>query len=195
MRGESHVAMNLATGGIVAGTGLLLLNVDTFPEVKIIVEYIKDFLFDDGGVMPQPLFIGLGILLYMLGSLLPDIDTPYSTLGRIIHLPFEHRTWTHAIWAPLALMIAGIWVRLLFWLGFGILVHDFFDSFSASGIDWFYPHKRRKSKTFKLYHTGEPSEYVFGTIVFLTTIAYWVLVLQMSFDIFGKISALFGKYS
>ena len=32
---------------------------------------------------------------YFLGTLLPDIDNPNSLLGRIIHVPVEHRTWFH----------------------------------------------------------------------------------------------------
>ena len=186
--------MNLATGGFIAGTGFLLLNIDVPVEIKEAVTIVKNFLLDNGD-MAFPLYLGIGIALYMLGALLPDIDTPYSTLGRIVSLPFEHRTWTHAIWAPLALMIAGIWVRLLFWLGFGMFVHDFFDSFSASGINWFYPYKRKKPKILKVYHTGQPSEYVFGSIVFVLTIVYWVIILQVVFNIFGLASDFVGQYA
>lgn len=79
-----------------------------------------------------------------LGSLLPDIDSKTSTLGRHIHLPFGHRTWTHSIWAV-------ILIALLCWklplpgadgLGFGYILHLLLDSVSQMGICWFYPFKK-----------------------------------------------------
>lgn len=191
LRGESHLAMNLATGGVIATTGFLLMNLDIPEDFKNAITIVKDFLIDSGGVLAPIVFIPIAFVLYMLGGLLPDVDTPYSMLGRIICLPFEHRTWTHAIWFPLILMISGIWVRLLFWLGFGMLMHDVWDSFSASGIHWFYPIKRKKPKRFKLYHTGQPSEYVVGSVFFTITIVYAVVAFQIVFDIFGMIGSIF----
>lgn len=190
MRGESHIAMNLATGGIIAGTCVLLENIDIPEDVKNIVIAVKDFFLDSGDMIPW-LYLPLCVVLFMLGGLLPDVDTPYSLLGRIIYLPFEHRTWTHAIYLPLGLIIGGIWVRPLMWLGIGVFCHDFWDSLSASGVNWFYPYKRKGQKMIKLYHTGQASEYVLSGVVFTLTVIYMVIVFQIAFDIFGKIGIHF----
>ena len=184
LRGESHMSMNLVTGLFLGGTGFLLLNTNVPQEVKNVVTIVKDFLFDSGDI-PFPVFLATAIGLYLLGSLLPDIDTPYSTLGRIIYIPFEHRTWTHAIWIPLILLIAGIWIRLLFWLGLGIFFHDFWDSFSASGIHWFYPIKRKGRNKLRLYHTGQRSEYIFAGVAWGILLVYAVFILQVVYDIFN----------
>lgn len=181
MRGNSHLLTAAATGGVIADTLFFLLKSDSVsPTLHNIGCAIVDFIIPKENTgMPLWLFIFVGIFLYFIGSLLPDIDTPYSMLGRIIHLPFEHRTWTHAIWWPVALCIGGIWVRLLFWLGIGTFVHDFWDSMSASGLYWFYPAKPKENRHLKLYHTSKPSEFIVVGIVLSIAVLYTLVILQL----------------
>lgn len=81
-----------------------------------------------------------------IGSLLPDIDTPKSTIGHIcpiISLLFskimKHRTYTHdlAIWIPVAFFLTMRY-PVLFGLFFGYLSHLFLDGFTTGGIPLFY---------------------------------------------------------
>lgn len=75
----------------------------------------------------------------MLGSLLPDLDHDKSMLGRYVHINVPHRTWTHAIWIPIILFILSIYHAFFFWLGFGWLMHSFWDNMSKAGQCFFYP--------------------------------------------------------
>jgi len=84
------------------------------------------------------------VLLFAFGSLLPDIDSEESALGR--YVPFisrviPHRTITHTIWA--VALLAGIaWAfGSIGWLALalGYTLHIIQDTFSRQGICWFYP--------------------------------------------------------
>lgn len=98
-----------------------------------------------------PLTISMMVLCFALGTVLPDIDSESSTLGRYItpiSRAIPHRTFTHTIWA--VLVIAGFsWyfesVYLLA-LALGYAVHIVEDSFSQMGIRWFYPVSVRNIK-------------------------------------------------
>lgn len=177
MRGSNHSIMNLVTAGFAGMTGFLVLKTDSPDFIKTAVTASKDFLIDSGS-MPIYIYGAVAFLAYLLGSLLPDIDHPNSKIGRVIYLPFKHRTWTHAIWVPVALLITGIFFRWVFWLGLGYFFHLFWDSFSASGVDWFYP-KRNKSHKLKLYHTGQASEYIVMSMSVASLVLYIVFVMQM----------------
>lgn len=176
MRGKSHIAMNVVTAGTVACTGFLFIKSDLSESLGEISKAVYEFLFDNGTIS-MFIFVPAAILLYLLGSLLPDIDHPYSTIGKIIHLPIPHRTWTHAIYVPVILFIAGMWYRLLFWLGLGYFFHLFWDSFSASGVNWLYP-KKNKHHVLKLYHTSQPSEYMTVGVSTTLLVIYACIVLQ-----------------
>lgn len=182
MRGSSHMLTAAATGITIVGTLFWTAKSVSVPTVvRDISQSITHFLIPGNtGKLPIWAFVLIGVFLYFIGSLLPDIDTPYSTLGKILYLPFEHRTWTHALWLPAALCIGGIWVRLLFWMGVGVLVHDFWDSFSASGIHWFYPiGSGKKTKHIALYHTSQPSEFIVVGVALTLAILYGLLSLQL----------------
>lgn len=183
MRGGSHLGMNMATGIIVAETCFLTTKISSPEWLQTGVTVFSEFMLD-GGDVPKIIFIPAVIILFLIGGLLPDIDTPYSMLGRIIYIPVEHRTWTHAIWWPLIFCIAGIWVRPFMWLGLGIFMHDLWDHPSASGINWFYPKKRKKKHKFKLYHTGKASEYIIVGSFWTLMILYSLLVAQLVYHVF-----------
>lgn len=130
------------------------------------------------------LSILLYLMMYFIGTLLPDIDNPNSMLGRFVHVQVKHRTWLHAIYLYLIPAILGIWYPACAWLFFGVFVHLFWDSFSAAGNCWFYKllsdykeypggAKIKKGHKLKLYHAGEWSEYLllFG-IVAVTMVSF-----------------------
>lgn len=141
MQGKSHLVTGIATAVTVFDINMLVNHVEVPNFFSQGWQIVCDYLFEYPS-LPKIVVIAISIVLYLLGLLLPDIDTPYSTLGKIICIPFiEHRTWTHAIWIPLGIGIASIWFRPIMFLAFGMLVHDFFDSFSMSSIKPFYPAK------------------------------------------------------
>lgn len=80
----------------------------------------------------------------LFGSLLPDIDSKRSILGRFVPFVEEiigHRTYTHTIWVVLLLSALAYYVGNLFlWMVvLGYIGHIIQDSFSVQGIDWLYP--------------------------------------------------------
>lgn len=99
------------------------------------------FILNDAPYSFELLLISL---LFGLGSLFPDIDTPTSTIGK--YFPFVgsiigHRTVTHTIWALLLLSAATWYFDSVLLLAFtaGYTLHIIQDSFSRQGIAWFYP--------------------------------------------------------
>lgn len=88
------------------------------------------------------LFMGTALL----GSLVPDIDSPNSAIGSSLpHLSlwinrkFEHRTVTHdlLLWTIVAVICSIIFpLSLGFWYGY--LGHLLIDAFTTSGICWGY---------------------------------------------------------
>lgn len=126
---------------------------------------------------------------YFFGVLLPDIDNPKSLLGRVIHVPVEHRTWIHAIYLYLVLAVLGCIYPVFSWMFSGVFVHLFWDSFSACGNCWFYkllsdyrryPNnvKVKKGHKLKLYHAGEWSEYLLLFVIVVITVVSFVWVMR-----------------
>lgn len=112
----------------------------------------------------------INAFLFIIGCLLPDCDCEKSAIGRIIHIPVKHRTWTHTVWCLAPLILMGFAVSCFFWLAYGYLLHLFFDSLSKGGVCWFYPISQyktwsngaqvKKNHKFYLYRTGKMSETV-----------------------------------
>ncbi|MBI4450680.1 metal-dependent hydrolase [Candidatus Woesearchaeota archaeon] len=97
-------------------------------------------------VQPSNAWLYAGMMA--LGSLLPDIDTPQSTLGRkffgsrALSLLFGHRGIFHSIWAPAALLLAGYYWN--FWdvavfMAIGYASHIFSDSLTVAGVNLIHP--------------------------------------------------------
>ena len=176
MKGTNHSVMGLVTLGFGVSTGYFLLSNNNIPQqVRDGVIVVKDFLLNNGDI-PVYIFYPFIFVLYLFGCMLPDIDSPYSRIGKVIHLPVKHRTWTHAIYIPVILLITGIWIRSIFWLGLGYLLHLICDSFSLSGINWFYPRKH-KHHIFKLYRTSHTSETIVVTTYAVLFVVYCIFVL------------------
>ena len=129
------------------------------------------------------------VVLSVFGSLLPDIDTSTSSLGRFV--PFigasiTNRTITHTIWGVLVFGIAifcfgGNAYIIAVWLGY--ILHIVEDSFSKQGIAWFYPIdgyrtygsgavvKRGRDPKFLYYRTGSDRE----TGIFYVMLVFWMI--------------------
>ncbi|MGX1266713.1 membrane-bound metal-dependent hydrolase YbcI (DUF457 family) [Rossellomorea marisflavi] len=121
--------------------------------------------------------LALILLSFSLGSVLPDIDSENSTIGKYIKpisSMIPHRTITHTIWAVLVIGVAAWFSQSIyvFALAVGYAVHIAEDSFSEQGIRWFYPIPAMKSKRFRLaYETGGFAE----TIMFFLAIGIHIV--------------------
>ncbi len=95
----------------------------------------------------------LALLLSLIGSQLPDLDTSTSYIGQIffpvsrwLEARFPHRTITHSLLATgllcaIALPIGYFTNNLLIWLSLplGHLLTCIADCFTVKGVQWFYP--------------------------------------------------------
>lgn len=131
----------------------------------------------------------LALLLSLIGSQLPDLDTSTSYIGQIffpisrwLEARFPHRTITHSLLATgllcaIALPIGYFTNNLLIWLSLplGHLLTCIADCFTVKGVQWFYPIPAwcwSVSNPKRRITTGEPSE-------------YWVLVSAIALLVVG----------
>ena len=175
MTGKSHIATGIAYA-VLAADALAFMNMSHIENINTVPDTVTDFLLDNGTI-PMFFYVGCAVILYILGTILPDIDSPGSLVGRHVYIPVEHRTWTHSLWPLIVLLLVGIKFRLVFMLGLGYFTHLFADSYSYAGVDWFYPHKS-KHHVIKLYKAGKPSEYI------LDCITYLILIIITGFTIY-----------
>lgn len=116
------------------------------------------------------LFWVVTFLFFTLGSLLPDIDSDNSLLGRYVRIGVQHRTWTHSVWGLPFLCFAGVYFRPMLWCALGVFLHLFWDSLSVGGNCWFYPFSKyidyssgahvKQHHWAKLYRVGGLSEQI-----------------------------------
>lgn len=187
MLGRSHLLCNVAVAGTFASCATVIIYTAEKDEIAGVlapaISRISDWLLADEPV--YSLLTLLSLALFLLGSLLPDIDSRSSALGRFVYLPVEHRTWTHAIYIPVLFCLIGIFWRPMFWLGMGYFLHLWFDSISTCGICWLYPYpgyigfdsgaRIKRGHWLKLYRTKSASEKVIIVFVYILFAAslYW----------------------
>lgn len=169
MMGKHHVACNFAML-----SGILVINQELHTRFST-VDLLARFGTESFGSLPAYVTLPLSLGLFWLGSLLPDIDSKKSILGKFLHLPVKHRGVTHSVWALSILSILTLFCNPLFWLTLGYFLHILMDSLSAGGICWLYPIQKYREYPggakvapghwLKLYRTGETSEVVI-TILF-----------------------------
>lgn len=141
----------------------------------------------------------LFFFLVLFGSLLPDLDTPKSKLGRrfpfyFLSYPlywlFGHRTWTHSfMFIGITLAVGWIVGIFLEWewylssaLAIGVASHVAGDFFFDGGVPLLYPFKKRRYKFFVTAKTKRPNEINFSENVvmfFLIAINLWLGSLHM----------------
>ena len=185
MCGKSHVLMNVTTAVVAVDTYILLSRLDSNSFLRAGSDACRDFLISDSS-LPVPVFLAISLFLYIIGGLLPDVDLHTSALGRFIHLPFEHRTWTHAIWWPALLCGFGVLHRFLFYLGIGMFIHDFWDAFTPAGINWLYPIKSRFIKV-SFYRSSGISELIVDIVVLGLCLIYTFIALQSCYHFFNLV--------
>lgn len=202
MMGKDHVAANVATAYI-ASNLIICAKVSGLPLTDAVPDPagLVAVAFTDVALAPRFIACVCAILSFLLGSLLPDIDSSTSILGRLFPtLPLEHRGITHTIWAAGVLgfvwfaswHVAGTWAivpqALLGGLFLGYVGHLLWDSCSRAGVAWLYPltgyatygsgARVKKRHYVWLYRTGQLSETalvgVLTALIFITAIAAWL---------------------
>jgi hypothetical protein len=139
-------------------------------------------------------FAVIAAALVWLGSLLPDIDSKNSLLGRHVPFPGPHHGFMHTDWFLAVLFMASLSepTRLLFWLWLGAALHCWMDGLSQAGRVRFYPLARYKIISLPggsgacvapagnhtaLYRVGQLSEVVvLAAAAGLSVAAAWVLL-------------------
>jgi len=113
-------------------------------------------------VLAIVLFVGhvgnqlIFIFVALIATMLPDIDTGFSTIGkqkgfRFLQFFVRHRGIIHSFtFCIIISMILSIFLPIVsfgFFLGYGL--HLFVDSFTFEGIQPFWPYKKKSSWHFK----------------------------------------------
>lgn len=197
MMGPNHMIVNMETAVV---TGIACRKAaDMASQVEALVPLSQAMhrgmtwvwlsVFPSTGSMLRMVASGsVAVILFLLGSLLPDIDTKKSTIGRYVHIPLRHRTWTHAVWIPALMFLIGLRISVVMWLSLGYFGHLFWDSLSKGGICWFYPFQRyieyesgafvARGHWVKLYRSGDVREYVIVGLmtVLMVLCIIWALV-------------------
>lgn len=144
--------------------------------------------------------LGTGALVIAssaIGSLLPDLDTFTSILGRqvapisfVIRLVFGHRTILHAVipWALAAAAISGLYPDLTLYIiaaAVGIATHLFLDMLNPAGVPLLWPVNFR----FRLgiFRSGGLADSLIGvglTVLAVIT-AYSYVMAQLPFSFMG----------
>lgn len=98
-----------------------------------------------------PVQLGAVTFLCLLGSMLPDMDLPTSTVGqklgvvsRAVNKVFGHRGFFHSlVFCALPVLAAMAWAPWLIWAGMavscGIASHVLLDLFNKAGEQIFWP--------------------------------------------------------
>lgn len=186
MLGRDHIISNVCSGVLLV-EGLFAVNTCytdvCAKEVHNVTEHMIADLIHPCNLNPW-LILAISVGLFLLGTLLPDIDSKTSMLGRLVHIPVGHRTWTHTIWVCALLFLPCIWQKIFIWLFLGYVLHLFWDSFSKAGVCWFYPISQYRSygnakvkrlHILRLYRTGNTSEFVIVAMLIVVTILITIL--------------------
>ncbi|WP_076414932.1 metal-dependent hydrolase [Shewanella sp. UCD-KL12] len=124
--------------------------------------------------------IWLQVLMIIMGSLLPDLDHPGSTIGKrvlFISIPlsafFGHRQITHSLWPFVGVLLLfgadGLMSNeIVLCIAIGYASHLFADILTDSGIPFFWPLQYR-FKSLIPAKTGGVFEYVLAYGLFLSS--------------------------
>jgi inner membrane protein len=121
------------------------------------------------------------VLITLFATILPDIDSRFSTIGRrkiarVLQFFTRHRGVIHSypFLLVLTFILILIWPVLGFGLFLGYALHLFADSFTVEGIKPFHPWKY-KSKGF--VKTGGKTEIIiFLVFLFLSAVLFLIKV-------------------
>lgn len=182
MRGTNHIIANMSTAVIVdTSIRSIAQTIDShfydqlFSMIhwQLYVDSNSQFVHTSASIF----VVVLNVLLFIIGSLLPDCDHENSIMGRMLYIPVRHRTWTHTVWCVILFSFTSIAAPCFTWLTYGYFLHILYDSLSKSGVCWMYPFSRYKTWTsgarvkknhrFYLYRTGETSETILTVLLVL----------------------------
>ncbi len=120
------------------------------------------------------------IIIFVIAALLPDIDNPFSKIGKkvkIINYLFVHRGFFHSLFALLIFTILlyffNIFIATAFFSGY--FLHLLLDSFTKQGIFLFYPLSTKKSKG-KLKVGSLAETIIFVIILFFIIISFSIYI-------------------
>ncbi len=139
--------------------------------------WAQDWLVPVEGGAGLAFYFAAAAALFVLGTLLPDIDSSSSILGRRLRVPLgPHRGITHTDWFLVLLLLAALPepTRVLAFLWLGAVTHCALDGWSTAGRARFWPLGRyrsvslpdgglcivRQSPRALHYRTGGAGEYV-----------------------------------
>lgn len=180
MMGKNHIITNFSNV-ISLYTGLKLVEQvygSQMPFIVSVVRFNEDLLLRGCGVSLW-VNLSLGACFLFVGSILPDIDSPNSLLGRYLYLNFfKHRGWLHTIWFILPFFLCGLRFLPLLWLSLGMFLHLFWDNLSYGGICFFRPNyityssgaMVKRGHFLKLYRVGDISETIIVSLIVILTI-------------------------
>ena len=127
----------------------------------------------------------LFIFVALIATMLPDIDTGFSNLGRLkgmgfLHFFVKHRGIIHSFTfcIIISVVLAVFWpvISLGFFLGYAL--HLFLDSFTREGIIPFWPYKERSSWRLRTGSLVETTLFLFLVLIDI------LLVVLMFLDFF-----------
>lgn len=191
MLNTNHMVVNAASAGsvisligVIGEQSGILSNVALNLTGYLVPNYITKFTLV---IWTVCLLLGL-----LLGSCLPDIDSESSILGRYVHFPFKHRTWTHTIWMFIPLGILSVVNPVFGCVMYGYFMHLIVDTFSRAGVCWFYPFQDyirygngafvKKNHKLKLYRGGKMSE---GICVGILVSIFIIIMIHYGFQLSG----------
>lgn len=123
----------------------------------------------------------LFVAVCLIATMLPDIDTGFSTLGKMkgfrpLQFFTRHRGMIHSFTfcIVISILLAVFWPSASFAFFLGYSVHLFLDSFTKDGIMPFWPCRKTSSGFFK---TGSLTE----TTIFLVLVFADILLILFKF--------------
>lgn len=186
MMARNHVICSAAALALIAGSAAV-----SYDVVPVVGDTINNYVS-----VPS---IFLCIPLYFLGTLIPDLDSPSSVLGRYSPIKLPHRTILHSLWIPILLSVFFHDNVYVMWFVAGYLVHVLLDSISVMGVCFFWPYpgyrsygsgaKIKKHHVVKLYHANTREE----TVVAISFIVLCLGIL-LAAVLFGKSAYLLNLF-
>lgn len=168
---------------------------------------IAFFMCQATGIVPNNMieFI-LFFFFTLIGSLLPDMDTPKSKMGSkfpfiLISIPmnliFGHRNITHSfifvgVVAAVSFSMVGVFSWSWFYafgLTLGVLSHVIGDYFFEGGVPLLYPLKKRFKTPFT-FKTNGFFEFVIAVALIFINLGLFILLFKC--EIFNKLSMAIG---
>ena len=186
---STHMAFHMAECGFLFwGHGLHIPSEIMYAE-NMLYDWLWPAFIRTRGFPVRAIYIFLCLTATLTGTLCTDCDKRDSLAGRVLYVPVEHKTWLHAVWIPMMFFACGFCYGIPAWFGIGWFLHEFMDSFSVCGIAYLYPFTgyrrygyakiKRGMHFFRLYRTGEYSEYVFTSCVMLLCV-FWSMACMLS---------------